>query len=147
MKIDDFIDYFSETYVELFDYVDFGPSANTFLKASGVKNEPTPLELARELSQHGPRILGHSGLEMYMNLLRRIAVHFDLIVATAPNLVETLKKTSWCVGFQRRDPVSGPTNSEKPHEVDVPLEYILARASDIAIIDDTVLQQIFNPLS
>lgn len=48
-------------YEGLFDLVDFGDEANQFLRECGVKDEPTPTELAEILSR-APQQVGALGL-------------------------------------------------------------------------------------
>ena len=64
----------SDTYRDIFDFVDFGQEANAFLVKCGSKNEPTNLEVARMLVKEPARIsAAFQNAEKYLNLLRRLA--------------------------------------------------------------------------
>jgi hypothetical protein len=122
----------SETdfYQGLFTYVDFG-AGNAFLQAAGVKEQPSPLELANMLATQPEQTFETIGLERYLGLLRQLAIHFATIAES--RVFEKLKRAKCLVGLKRK-----PVGDEMTAE--------LALASSIVLIDDTVLQQIFNPL-
>eukprot|EP01134_Creolimax_fragrantissima_P001871 CFRG1871T1 len=64
-------------YSMLFDYVDFGPGANSFLAECGVRDEPTPTELARAMVQDAWSVIECvGGVEGYLSVLRECAIHF-----------------------------------------------------------------------
>ncbi|KAI4836188.1 hypothetical protein E4T45_09868, partial [Aureobasidium sp. EXF-8846] len=63
----------SATYGEIFDFVDFGSEANSFLLKIGSKHEPSAPELAGMLVREPSRLLSTLGQEKYLSLLRRIA--------------------------------------------------------------------------
>ena len=46
---------------KLFTFVDFGPKANNWLRACGVKNEPTPQEIAVLLIKDPKKFLDYAG--------------------------------------------------------------------------------------
>jgi len=64
----------SPSYNEIFDFVDFGNDANTFLLKCGSKHEPTKLELASLACREPARLLGvMQSPEKYLSLLRTLA--------------------------------------------------------------------------
>lgn len=64
----------SSTYGEIFEFVDFGNEANTFLLKCGSKNEPTRVELATLACREPARLLGiMQSPEKYISLLRTLA--------------------------------------------------------------------------
>jgi hypothetical protein len=64
----------SPTYSEVFDFVDFGAEANSFLLKCGSKLEPSKLELASMISKEPARLLGiMQGSEKYLTVLRTLA--------------------------------------------------------------------------
>ncbi|THV53404.1 hypothetical protein BGAL_0051g00010 [Botrytis galanthina] len=70
----------SSEYSNIFDFVDFGTEANTFLLKCGSKNEPTKLELAALVCQEPARLLGiMQSPEKYLNLLRSLAIDLPML--------------------------------------------------------------------
>ncbi len=64
----------SDTYGEIFNFVDFGQEANAFLIKCGSKQEPTKLEIAQILVNEPARISStFRDPEKYLNLLRNLA--------------------------------------------------------------------------
>ncbi|KAI8149845.1 hypothetical protein BJV82DRAFT_2121 [Fennellomyces sp. T-0311] len=137
---------------ELFLYVDFGQVANSFLRSCGVKDEPTTMELASMLVKDPGRFWSLSGGgERYLSVLRQIAGQYYHLRSNR-KLLQDMKSTPFLVGIKK-----SPMNmaSDQPlvpidddqKEQDEFVQYRLGKASDIFIIDDTMAQQIFSPLS
>ncbi|KAK3823349.1 MAG: hypothetical protein J3Q66DRAFT_310181, partial [Benniella sp.] len=143
--------------------VDFGPTANLFLKACGVKDEPSPTDLAQLVARSPEKFLHHEGVHRYKSILRQIATHLHVI---KPNesLLDEMKKSPFLLAEKMIDDgaaafssasettmdngqgVVGSTSLDEQDENMGQIQYRLARASDISLVDDTVLQQIFTPL-
>jgi hypothetical protein len=135
-----------------FDYVDFGPVANSFLRVCGVQNEPSPADLARTIIRSPKEFLQScGGYEPYLNVLRQLAVNVERIKRER-GLLDQLSKSPFLIGIQRQSSkgsnattsTQSKTDTAKQENVDI--HYELACARDIYLIDDTVLQQIFLPL-
>lgn len=60
-------------YGEIFDFVDFGPEANSFLLRVGSKEEPNSIELAQQIVEGPARLLGVLGDKKFLELLRKLA--------------------------------------------------------------------------
>ena len=131
-------------YEGIFDYVDFGPG-NAFLKACGVKDEPSPIELVKQLVRDPQHYLNVCGLERYVAMLRQVALHVSSMKQDR-SLIKELIKSPFMIGFRRKQADSNPTSPTQTEDQPRELEYHLARAQEISIIDDSVLEQIFNPL-
>ncbi|KAF7194364.1 hypothetical protein HII31_04397 [Pseudocercospora fuligena] len=135
----------SDTYGDIFDFVDFGHEANTFLLRIGSKHEPSASELAAMLVQQPARLLETLGAEKYLMLLRKIA-------ESAANLKKD--KTLWsrlkaspCLLAVKRVRAGEKYVDEKREHDDEEVtidEYSLARASDMIVIDDIVLYRLFQ---
>jgi hypothetical protein len=70
----------SDTYGEIFDYVDFGHEANAFLLKCGSKPEPTKIEIAEILVREPARISStFRNPERYLNLLRNLAQSISVL--------------------------------------------------------------------
>ncbi|KAF9428175.1 hypothetical protein BGZ94_003181 [Podila epigama] len=145
----------SAFHPDLLTTVDFGKTANLFLKSCGVKEEPTPVELTQLVVRAPQDFLNRNGgVENYKSILRQIASHMH-VIRTQKALVNEMIKSPFLLGEKRINQdaedqpdgkgVDGEDSSVIPGQVVV--QYKLARASEIYLIDDTVLQQIFTPLS
>ncbi|KAI8915690.1 hypothetical protein EDD86DRAFT_185483 [Gorgonomyces haynaldii] len=104
-------------YQEFFTTVDFGPPANAFLRACGVKERPSLLELTKSLIKAPQDFLNKLQLEKYLFLLRQIATSQEL-----KHLSKDMKASAFCLGSKM---------------VDGKEVYSLARASTIYLINDT----------
>ncbi|CAO3598362.1 unnamed protein product [Absidia cylindrospora] len=152
---------------ELFLFVNFGSLANSFLRSCGVKDEPTILELANMLVKDPQRFWNLcGGGERYLTVLRQIAGQYHQI-KNHRKLIQTMKSQPCLVGIKRSTVGEGALSGgegtlqqqEKGHStngIDSTtddskdedfVQYRLAKASDIFIIDDTMGQHIFSPLS
>ena len=126
-------------YDTVFIYVDFG-AGNTFLKACGVKSEPNPVEVCKEVLRDPQRFLETIGVEAYLSVLRQIAVNIGIIVKEAPILISEMKKSPFLVA------VTNSVDKINP-EAQTKATYQLLPPLDIVIVDDTVLSRTFNPPS
>ncbi|KAF9435865.1 hypothetical protein BGZ76_005362 [Entomortierella beljakovae] len=150
----------SAYHSDLLTTVDFGSVANQFLKSCGVKEEPTPIELAQLVIRSPQDFLNRNGgIENYKSILRQIASHMH-IISSQRALLNEMIRSPFLLGEKRinndleeetSDSSKKPDNEEdSPSDVNsshVVVQYKLAKASEIFLIDDTVLQQIFTPLS
>ena len=70
----------SETYGEIFNYVDFGHEANSFLIRCGSKPEPSITEISQILVREPARISStFRNPEKYLSLLRRLADNVQIL--------------------------------------------------------------------
>ncbi|KAG0267611.1 hypothetical protein BG011_002919 [Mortierella polycephala] len=156
----------SAFHPDLLTTVDFGRAANLFLKSCGVKEEPTPVELTQLVVRAPQDFLNRNGgVESYKSILRQIASHMHVIGAQKA-LVNEMMRSPFLLGEKRITPdiddddstSAAGSNAKSTEDGDadsssnanmgqVVVQYKLARACEIYLIDDTVLQQIFTPLS
>lgn len=159
----------SNFHKELFLYVNFGNLANSFLRSCGVKDEPTTLELASMLVKDPQRFWDLcGGGEQYLTVLRQIAGQYTHIRSHS-SLLHSMKSTPCLVAIKKnkindnfindqQDDTNNTSNSKSlendngksasiHNKEEEFVQYRLAKASDIFIIDDTMCQQIFSPLS
>ncbi|KAF9202020.1 hypothetical protein BGZ49_007791 [Haplosporangium sp. Z 27] len=153
----------SAYHPDLLTTVDFGSNANQFLKSCGVKEEPSPVELTQLVIRSPGEFLNRNGgVENYKSILRQIASHMH-VIRTHRDLVNEMIRAPFLLGEKKisQDPEEGTSSTtagkdgaeddaEGSSNADldqVVIQYKLARASEIYLIDDTVLQQIFTPLS
>ncbi|OJA08565.1 hypothetical protein AZE42_03358 [Rhizopogon vesiculosus] len=109
-------------YQRLFKFVDFGPNANAFLRACGVKERPECIDILKVLLEDPKTFLETAGdSEKYLAELRMIAVGHKSLPRL---LVEKMRKTSIYLGFRRR---------RCPEESD---DYKLCRVDEVLVADD-----------
>jgi hypothetical protein len=122
-------------YQGLFVYVKFSSAASAFLRAVGVREEPHPSDLAHEICTPGAAesFVATSGWPSYLQLLRTLALQWNLVDERARR---RLAVSSCLVGEQPR----AESELEKR-------SFQLATASDLVLVDNTSLQQLFHPLS
>ncbi|KAK5656128.1 hypothetical protein OQA88_4888 [Cercophora sp. LCS_1] len=133
----------STIYGEIFDFVDFGSDANTFLFKCGAKSEPTKVEIAYQACGEPARLLSVlQSPEKYLNLLRSLVD--DLATLKRDKELYKMMKTSpWLLGF--RELTSGKNKGDSYDEDDAPVrQYQLASASQIVILDDIISYRLFK---
>ncbi|KAI9364960.1 hypothetical protein DFJ73DRAFT_619935 [Zopfochytrium polystomum] len=136
-------------YKDLFTYIDFGNPSNAFLRACGVKDEPSPLDLAEQVVRAPQTFMDQLGFQKYMQVLRTIAANYYMLSKTP--IAREMRNSAFLIGL-RTEPErgSGADKSDGPETVDggdgERFRYELAPARDICLIDDTVLNQLFSPL-
>ncbi|KAK3378300.1 hypothetical protein B0H63DRAFT_399232 [Podospora didyma] len=134
----------SSTYGDIFDFVDFGTDANTFLFKCGAKTEPTKPELAQLACGEPARLLSVlQSSEKYLNLLRSLAEDLP-ILKRDKDLFRKMKTSFWLLGS--REISSGTAKqSESYEEVEAPIkQYQLAAANQIVVLDDYISYQLFS---
>jgi hypothetical protein len=135
----------SETYGDIFDFVNFGHEANSFLLRIGSKHEPDSRELAYMLIRQPGRLLQTLGADKYLQLLRKIAEN-----AAALKKDKTLwqqLKSSPCLLAVKEVAKNG--DSEKVRDADEDeltiKEYSLTNAPSMVIVDDFQTYRLFQP--
>ncbi|KAI8829064.1 hypothetical protein BJ741DRAFT_538973 [Chytriomyces cf. hyalinus JEL632] len=139
----------SSGYQDQFIHIDFGETSNAFLRACGVKDEPTPQELAEQLVRNPQSFMNQLGFAKYLQVLRTIAANYYQLRHNR-TLVADMRKSAFLVGV-RSEPseateVTADSLEKAEDEEEEKLHYQLARADEIYVMDDTVLGQIFTPL-
>ena len=119
--------------------MDFGEKANKFLQSCGVKNEPSPVDLAKLLIKSSRELWDSVGHEKYLTILRRIAADFKYFrsVKLVTLKAKMTKDIPILVAVKKKYPDSDNDNGK---------DYCLASAKNIYINDDILYQQVFNPL-
>jgi Tfp pilus assembly protein FimT len=132
------------TYGDIFDFVDFGLDANSFLLKVGSKHEPSTLELGRMVASNPSKVLGMIEEERYLELLRKLAEN-QTSIRNDMALWADLKRSPCLLAYKEvpAEPVKGSPNTRKSiidedfdDEDAVVRVYSLRKASDIVIVDD-----------
>ncbi|EME48298.1 hypothetical protein DOTSEDRAFT_147650 [Dothistroma septosporum NZE10] len=132
----------SQAYGDIFDFVDFGHEANTFLLRVGSKHEPSAVEIAGMLVRQPTRLLETLGQEKYLQLLRKIA-ESSANLKKDKALWQKLK-ASPCLLAERQVAANGNVEKSDYDDDDAKiLEYSLARAPEMVVVDDFQTYRLF----
>ncbi|KAG1726435.1 uncharacterized protein EDB91DRAFT_1263755 [Suillus paluster] len=128
---------------KLFVFVDFGPSANSFLSTCGSKQEPSVEEVASILVADPRRFYDLTGgYENYTIELRNLAVNARLLSTTA---IARMKVSPILLGFRRQRKSRKECNKALDlDEDDWELLHDLRKPLDVLIADDTNAYQMFG---
>jgi hypothetical protein len=142
----------SSTYGNIFDFVDFGSAANTFLFKCGSKHEPTKLEIASLLVREPGRLLKEfNSAERYLELLRTLA-EFSATLKRDKLLWKEMKRAPFLLACKEIPIEAGGKKSKAAKDDSEELdgqdagikEYSLARADQIIIVDDFISYSLFK---
>ncbi|KAG1747684.1 hypothetical protein EDB19DRAFT_1872895 [Suillus lakei] len=125
-------------YQQLFKFVDFGRSANAFLKACGVKERPECIDVLKVLLRCPKTFLKLAGddHERYLTELRLIAVGHKSLPR---KIHEEMRNASIFLGYRR-----GKSNMGRDgytHEAD---EFELCKAEEVLVADDMESRRTFG---
>ncbi|TWU71512.1 hypothetical protein ED733_002453 [Metarhizium rileyi] len=134
----------SVTYGDIFDFVDFGPEANSFLFHCGAKSEPTKVEVAHMTCNEPARLLSVlQSPERYMDLLKSLAeasssLHRD------KELWRKLKTAPCLLAYKEIAPANKGDLIDLDED-EVPIkQYHLAPAGQIVVVDDIISYRLFK---
>ncbi|KAK7430350.1 hypothetical protein QQZ08_003098 [Neonectria magnoliae] len=133
----------STTYGDIFDFVDFGPDANTFLFQCGAKSEPTKLEVANMACTEPARLLSVlQSPEKYMDLLKSLAeasstLHRD------KDLWRKMRTSPFLLAYKELAAPKGKLDDFDEDEAPI-RQYQLASASQIVVVDDIISYRLFK---
>ncbi|KAG8743102.1 hypothetical protein FRC10_000402 [Ceratobasidium sp. 414] len=132
----------------LFTFVDFGPKAASFLRAVGVKDEPTTQEICAIIMQD-PKAFKDAvgGYEQYLTELKRIGAR----VSAFPSVMQkAMSRSPMLVGTRRvakksvRSPKERRASDASDDEGDIDIHFELLRAEEILIVDDAHANSLFG---
>lgn len=144
----------SETYGDIFDFVDFGIEANRFLLACGSSHEPSRSHIATMLASEPARVLGIvQSPEKYLSLLRLLAMsRADLKrdkllwsqMRISPFLLAT-KEISANIEPKKRSSKSPIDLFDDDDDASAGIkQWVLQPAAKIVIADDYTTYQLFK---
>lgn len=125
-----------ERYAEVFDYVDFGEVANTFLLRCGSKHEPSISELATMLVQQPRKLYTSLEIPRYLDLLRSLAESWPSLKKNK-DLVQSMRKAPFLIAYREHLTKAIETDGEEEDDRSVKIGE-LASASQIVIVDDNI---------
>ncbi|KAF4824404.1 hypothetical protein CGCSCA5_v001098 [Colletotrichum siamense] len=136
----------SATYGNIFDFVDFGTNANTFLFKCGAKNEPTKPEIANLACSEPARLLSIlQSPDKYLALLKSLAENWATLKRDK-ELVRKMKSSPFLLAAKE---IPSPNKDRlvdiDDDDADAPIkQYQLAAASRIVILDDIISYRLFK---
>lgn len=135
----------SSTYGEIFDFVDFGPLANTFLFKCGAQSEPTKAELAARACAEPARLLSILQTpEKYLALLRSLADELSTLKRDK-DLYRKMKTAPFLLAFKEMPRTSSKSRSVDDDDDEAPVKhYQLAAPGKIVILDDIISYRLFK---
>lgn len=143
-----------DRYAEIFDYADFGSSANSFLLRCGSKHEPSTQELAQLVVREPARVFTvFDSPDRYLDLLRTLAASWPSLKKDKA-LVKDMKKARFLLGYKEfaaqnyhraRQSRLGSTMDGVLEEDDTAIRtYELAAADEVVIVDDVISYNLFK---
>lgn len=123
-----------QIWEEIFDFVDFGREANTFLEALGVKDRPDPSQIAEQLTHEPRKIYSAMDISGYLRLLALLGTSITSLQRDR-QLWAKMKEAPFLLGLA--------TSSEEEDGGGKTVA-TLARAQDIVIVDEPRLGVIFR---
>ena len=131
-----------EKYADIFDYVDFGQEANTFLLRIGSKHEPSTTELTKLLVREPARIFSVLGDTRYLELLRSVAASWRTMKKDKA-LVKEMKAAKCLLAYREISSKSSRGDNEDEEESGIK-SWELATASQVVIVDDIITYNLFK---
>ena len=131
-----------EKYTDIFDYVDFGSEANSFLLRCGSKHEPSTVELARLLIREPARIFSVLGDTRYLELLRSVAESWRTLKKDK-TMVKDMRAAKCLLAYREISSRSPKGENEEDEDSGI-RSWELASASQIVIIDDIITYNKFK---
>ncbi|KAI8324847.1 hypothetical protein GQ54DRAFT_295847 [Martensiomyces pterosporus] len=145
-----------------FNFIEYTGGAASFVRACGVRDEPSVTDIATMLADKPDHVLqACGGWEAYLGLLRQIAVNANQV--SSKKLWQRLRSSACLVGTREKSS-SGPTSTggaqkgkraaaadgAEAEDLDIgsssaEMEYTLVSSSDVVLVDDSVLARKFNP--
>ena len=131
-----------EKYADIFDYVDFGQEANTFLLRVGSKHEPSTTELTKLLVSEPARVFSVLGDTRYLELLRSVAASWRTLKKDKA-LVKDMKAAKCLLAYREISSRFSKADYEEEEESGIK-SWELANASQVVIVDDTITYNLFK---
>lgn len=133
----------SSTYGEIFDFVNFGDLAHSFLLRCGAKLEPTKLEIAHFACNEPARLWNTvQSSEKYLDVLRSLASDLGNLKRDK-DLYRKMKQEKWLMAF-KEIPLSKAKGSEDDDYSEPVRGAQLAAPSEIVISDDFYSFRLFR---
>lgn len=133
-----------ERYEGIFDYVDFGEEANTFLLRCGSKHQPSNLELATLLVKEPAKVFTQLGIAKYTELLRHLAESWPNLKKNK-DLLRAMNTAKFLIAFRELPFEVEKTENDDDNDQSVRTAE-LASARQIVIINDSITYNQFKAI-
>ncbi|KAG8933600.1 hypothetical protein FRC02_011522 [Tulasnella sp. 418] len=134
----------SRIYAKLFTFVDFGATANHFLRVCGVKDQPSIQDVATLLVEDPKGFLELAGSHtVYLEQLRTIAAYGNY----TSDLISQMRASPFLLGYRRtpRSTEETSASGNEPNEKDdCDLTFDLLKPTEVAIVDDSIAYSLFS---
>ena len=138
-------------YAEIFDYVDFGQSANAFLMQCGAKSEPSVVELGTIVAREPARIFNmFETYDKYLDILASLARDWSTLKKNK-TLVQEMKKSPFLLASREMPPnkevrrrQSLAIEADYEDEEETIQMWQLAPAGHITLVDDPINYRLFK---
>lgn len=132
----------SSTYGDIFDFVNFGDLANSFLQRCGAKQEPTKHEIATFACSEPARLMTTvQTAEKYLDVLRSLASDLPNLKRDK-NLYKKMKSEKWLLAYKE---IPSTKKGSEDDEYSEPMKAAqLATPTQIVISDDFTSFQLFR---
>lgn len=136
----------ANVFSSLFDQVDFGVQANSFLRSVGVVDEPRAENLISLLLKDPIKVFSQLKANKYTELIERIAQQWEMICSKHSTLARSFASSKSFIGHIRaerkdkndsKDPIDQDNQDDK-------IQYSLYGIDGVFLIDDVISHQLFN---
>ena len=122
-----------ERYADIFDFVDFGQDANSFLLRVGSKHEPNISELAQMTVREPARVFTVLELDKYLGLLRDLAAAWQTLKKDK-TLVKEMKTAKFLLASREMPSMKPKTQQEEDEDDSYIKTWELGRAADTVVV-------------
>lgn len=136
----------SKTFSDLFDQIDFGVQANSFLRSVGVVEEPRAENLIALLLKDPIKVLSQLKAPKYIEMMQRIGQQWNLISSKHSVLAKSFVGCKAFIGYVRAKATGLKSEIEKEteKETEEKHQYSLYTINEVFLIDDVISHQLFN---
>lgn len=130
----------ANAFSSLFDQVDFGVQANSFLRSVGVVDEPRAENLIALLLKDSVNVFSQLKANKYTELIERISHHWESICSKHSSLARSFASSKSFIGHVRsatKEDTSDDVSEDK-------IQYSLYGIDEVFLIDDVISHQLFN---
>ena len=131
-----------DKYADIFDYVDFGQEANTFLLRVGSKHEPSTVELTKLLVREPAKVFSVLGDSRYLELLRSVAASWRTLRKDKA-LVKDMRNSKCLLAYREIRAQSDQADKDDDEDSGIKA-WELATAGQIVIVDDIITYNLFR---
>jgi len=114
---------------------------NAFLSLAGVKEEPSLQEIFNLMTEKPDEVLDSLGEDKYKALLRRVAANPPF-----KSITKQIRQSPFLLGYLVIDEEISSGESSEEKDKGQKAQYVLARADDIYIVDNSFLRRQFSML-